>query len=173
MNKLDNQINEVNKDSRQGIFFGVNSGILTTLGVIAGISQTTKNPMYVVVSVLSLAISDCVGEAYGMYLSKKAEKIDDKSNGPFLSLVSVFLAKFITVLIFLLPLLFSWDLKYYKNLSWPMLYSVVMLAIIDYRLAKLRNEKPTHYIINHLILLLIVAVSTKFIGVSLSKLEKN
>lgn len=173
MNKLDETINAVNKDSRQGIFFGVNSGILTTVGVIAGISQTTKNPMYVVVSVLSLAISDCVGEAYGMYLSKKAEKVNDNGNGPFLSLISVFLAKFLTVLIFLVPLLFSWNLKYFKNLAWPILYSVIMLTIIDYRLAKLRNEKPTKYIVNHLLLLFIVAISTKFIGLKLSKLEKN
>ena len=172
MNTIRNKINEINtvdKDSRQGIFFGINSGILTTLGVIAGISQTTTNPMYIVVSVISLAISDCVGEAYGMYLSKKAEQVNDKGNGPLLSLISVFLAKFLTVLIFLVPLLFSWNLKYFKNLVWPIFYSIIVLVIIDYRLAKLRNEKPTQYIINHLILLIIVAISTKYIGIILSK----
>ena len=86
-----------NNDTRQGIFFGINSGVLTTVGVISGISQTTSNPMFVVVSVLSLAISDCVGEAYGMYLSKKAEHIKDTNNGPVVAMISMFLAKFLTV----------------------------------------------------------------------------
>ena len=51
----------INKDTRQGIFFGVNSGVITTVGLIVGISQTTINPLYIVVSVLSIAISDGCG----------------------------------------------------------------------------------------------------------------
>ena len=88
----------INNDTRQGIFFGINSGVLTTVGVIAGISQTTTNPMYVVISVISLAISDCIGEAYGMYLSKKAEQVNEQGNGPLNSLIGVFIAKFITAI---------------------------------------------------------------------------
>ncbi len=157
-----------NNDTRQGIFFGINSGILTTVGVIAGISQTTTNPMYVVISVISLAISDCVGEAYGMYLSKKAEQIQDNNYGPLLSLIGVFVAKFLTVVCFLIPLIFSWNLKYFKNLVWPTLYSIVVLISIDYKLAQMRQESKSKYIITHIILLLIVIISTKFIGQILS-----
>ena len=160
-----------NNDTRQGIFFGINSGVLTTVGVIAGISQTTTNPMFVVVSVLSLAISDCVGEAYGMYLSKKAEKITDNNLGPIVAMVSMFIAKFLTVICFLIPLFFAWNLKFYKNLLWPVAYSVVMLSIIDTKLSKMRGEDVKKYLINHAILLAIVVLSTRFIGQILSKLN--
>ena len=170
MNNIDTAIN--NNDTRQGIFFGVNSGILTTVGVIAGISQTTTNPMYVVISVLSLAISDCIGEAYGMYLSKKAELVKEKGYGPVYSLVAVFVAKFITVLLFLLPLLFYWNLKYFKNLSWPIIYSLIVLIFIDHRLAEMRKESKIKYIGTHVILLIIVVLSTKIIGQVLSKYKK-
>ena len=159
----------VNNDTRQGIFFGVNSGVLTTVGIISGISQTTTNPMYVVISVISLAISDSIGEAYGMYLSKKAEQVSEDGSGPLYSLIAVFLSKFITVLLFLAPLLFVWNLKYYKNLVWPLLYSLIVLVIIDNKLAEMRKESKLKYIITHIILLFIVVVSTKGIGQILSK----
>jgi vacuolar iron transporter family protein len=162
----------MNDNTRQGIFFGINSGVLTTVGVIAGISQTTTNPMYVIISVLSLAISDCIGEAYGMYISKKAEQVTQNDNGPLYSLVSVFLAKFITVILFLVPLIFYWNLKYYKNLLWPMLYSLFVLIYIDNRLAEMRKESKTKYIVTHMVLLFIVVISTKYIGQALGNYKK-
>lgn len=164
-------LSALNNDTRQGIFFGINSGVLTTVGVIAGISQTTTNPMFVVVSVLSLAISDCVGEAYGIYLSKKAEKINNNDNGPIIAMVSAFIAKFVTVICFLIPLIFAWNLKYYKNLLWPVFYSAIMLIIIDIKLSEMRNEDIKKYLLSHAVLLFIVVLSTKFIGQVLSKLN--
>lgn len=166
---MDTNSKIINNDTRQGIFFGINSGILTTVGVIAGISQTTTNPMYVVISVISLAISDCIGESYGMYLSKKAEQVSEQGYGPLYSLIAVFLSKFITVLLFLVPLLFVWNLKYYKNLLWPILYSLIVLIAIDNKLAEMRKESKIKYIITHVILLFVVVLSTKLIGQVLSK----
>jgi VIT1/CCC1 family predicted Fe2+/Mn2+ transporter len=168
MNKL---LSTFNNDTRQGIFFGINSGVLTTVGVIAGISQTTTNPMIVVVSVLSLAISDCVGESYGMYLSKKAEKVNETNSGPVVAMISMFIAKFLTVICFLIPLLFVWNIKYYKNLMWPVLYAVIMLTIIDIRLSKLRGEDVKKYFATHGLLLFVVVISTKHIGQILSKIK--
>jgi vacuolar iron transporter family protein len=168
---MNNVLSVLNNETRQGIFFGINSGVLTTVGIISGISQTTTNPMFIVVSVLSLAISDCVGEAYGIYLSKKAEKINNNDNGPMIAMISAFISKFMTVICFLIPLLFSWNLKYFKNLVWPVLYSIVMLILIDVRLSELRNEDIKKYLISHMILLFIVVISTKFIGQTLSKLN--
>ena len=168
MNKL---LSTFNNDTRQGIFFGINSGVLTTVGVIAGISQTTTNPMIVVVSVLSLAISDCLGEAYGIYLSKKAEKVNETNSGPVVAMISMFISKFITVIGFLIPLLFAWNIKYYKNLMWPVLYSVIMLTIIDIRLSKLRGDDVKQYLASHGLLLLVVVMSTKYIGQVLYKIK--
>ena len=114
MKKDNNNSFIVNKDLRQGMFFGMNSGIITTVGLIAGISQTITNPMYLIISVISIAISDGAGEAYGIYISKKAEQIEDESDGPIFSMLSLFLSKLIIVLFFLFPLLFSWNVKYIK-----------------------------------------------------------
>lgn len=164
-----NAIDKMDNDSRQGVFFGINSGIITTVGLIAGISQTTTNPMFIVISVLSIAISDGIGEAYGIFLSKKAEKTLDNSSGPMLSLISLFSAKFLTVVFFLFPLLFYWNLKYFKNLFWPIIWSVIMLTLIDIKLSKMRNEPIYKFLVPHYILLAIVVILTKYIGVLLNK----
>lgn len=161
----------MNKDLRQGIFFGINSGILATVGLIVGVAQTTTNPLYIVVSVLSLAISDGIGESYGIFLSKKAENTENKGYGPIYSLISLLLAKIFTVLLFLIPLLFNWDIKYYKNLIWPIFLSLIMLTIIDYNLAKLRDEKLHKFVVPHYILLALVVFSTKIIGMLLNKIN--
>ena len=42
-----------NSDYRQGIFFGVNSGLITTTGLLAGIAQTTNNPIIIIISKIS------------------------------------------------------------------------------------------------------------------------
>lgn len=158
----------LDKDARQGLFFGLNSGIITTVGLIAGMSQTTSNPLYIVISVLSIAVSDGIGEGYGIYISKKAENTDNNGSGPIYSLVALFVSKVVVMLCFLLPLLFYWNIKYYKNLLWPILWSVIVLTIIDYRLATIRDEPIYNYLIPHYILLVIVLVITKSIGIILS-----
>ena len=43
----------INDDTRQGLFYGVNSGVLTTMGVLGGLSQVTSNIKVIVVAILS------------------------------------------------------------------------------------------------------------------------
>ena len=76
-------------DLRQGFFFGLNSGVLTTSGLISGLIQTNINYKILIISVLSLIISDSFSESYGLYLSKKAEDIKDITKGPLLSMMSL------------------------------------------------------------------------------------
>ena len=71
---LSKALHKIPESFRQGIFFSLNSGVITTTGLLAGISQTTTNPAFIVISIISLALSDSVSEAFGLFLSKKAEK---------------------------------------------------------------------------------------------------
>ena len=108
-------------DLRQGFFFGLNSGVLTTSGLISGLIQTNINYKILIISVISLAISDSFSEAYGLFLSKKAEDIKDITKGPLLSMMSLFTTKFVIVMSFLIPLLFSKSLKVFK---FPHIYTI-------------------------------------------------
>ena len=148
-------------DLRQGFFFGLNSGVLTTSGLISGLIQTNINYKVLIISVLSLAISDSFSESYGLYLSKKAEDIKDFTKGPLLSMISLFATKFIIVMSFLIPLLFSKNLKIFKNLTWVIGWSVLLLFILDYNLCTMRNESFCLYFIPHIIVLFFVIYSTR------------
>ena len=117
---------------RQGFVFGANSGIITTTGVITGLVQTNISRLFLIVSVISLAISDSISEGYGMYLSKKAQNITDNSNGPLYALISLMVVKFLVVISFLIPLLFTKDLKVYKNMSWVLCWAIFLLIILTF-----------------------------------------
>lgn len=156
--------NELKDDFRQGFFFGLNAGVLTTSGLITGLIQTNISYKILIISVLSLAISDSFSESYGLYLSKKAENITDFTKGPLIALISLFCTKFIIVISFLLPLLFTRNLKIFKNLYWVLGWSILLLTILDYNLCKMRNESFLEYFIPHIFVLFMVVYSTKYFG---------
>ena len=156
---------------RQGFVFGTNSGVLTTTGVISGLVQTEISKLFLIVSIISLAISDSISEAYGMYLSKKAQNISDKSNGPLYALISLMIVKFFVVISFLIPLLFTKDLKVFKNMTWVLGWGVFLLFILDYQLCVMRNESFWSYFIPHIGVLLFVIFLTKYFGNLINKLK--
>ena len=149
---------------RQGLFFGLHSGVITTAGLLFGIVQGNISVKYLVISVLSLAIADGSSEGYGMYLSKKAEKKDDKGLGPMYAGVSLGIIKFITVLSFLLPLLIKKDVKIFKNPYWIYGWGLLLLFIINYTISNLRNESFMNHFIPHILVLFLVTQITKFFG---------
>ena len=156
---------------RQGFVFGANSGILTTTGVITGLIQTNISRLFLIVSVISLAISDSISEGYGMYLSKKAQNITDNSNGPLFALIGLMVIKFFVVISFLIPLLFTKDLKVFKNMTWVLGWGVFLLFILDYQLCVMRNESFWSYFIPHIGVLLFVIFLTKYFGNLINKLK--
>ena len=164
-------ITKLPESLRQGLFFGLNSGVITTTGLLAGISQTTNNYIYIIVAIISLAISDGFSEAYGLYISKKVEKVDDDSINPFYSLVSLLLTKTVIVISFLIPFMFSKDMTYFKNLYWPFVWGMFILLILDFHLSYIREENILKYLIPHTIILLIVMLLSKFFSRILIKFK--
>ena len=153
---------ELIDDIRQGFFFGLNSGVITTSGLIAGLVQTNIDYKILIISIISLAISDSFSESYGIYLSKKAEDTKDITNGPLLSSFSLLTTKFLIVISFLLPLLFTKSLGYYKNLSWVIVWSTILLFILDYYLSVIRDENFFLYFVPHLLVLFAVIYFAKY-----------
>ena len=154
----------MNDNLRQGFIFGLNSGIITTAGLISGLVQAKVSKVIIMISVLSLALSDSISEAYGMFLSKKAKDVKDFSNGPYYALISLLLTKFFVVISFLIPLIFTNDIKFYKNLSWVVCWSIFLIVILDINLSILRNESFMYYFIPHIVILLFVIFVSKNIG---------
>ena len=160
----------VDSHLRQGLIFGINSGVITTAGVLAGLVQTSVSPLIVIVTIVSLAISDGLSEAYGLFMSKKVEKPGDKSKGPAKSFFGLLFTKMLVVLSFLIPFLFSMKLNYYKNMLWPMLWGVLILTALDYYASRLRKEKMLPYLVKHYILLGVTLILNVFFGKMITRI---
>lgn len=154
----------MNSSLRQGMFFGANSGIITTVGLITGLVQTNISKNYLIISIMSLAIADSISEAYGMYISKKAEDKDDDSKNPMYALIGLLIMKFLIVVSFLIPFLFSKSLKYYKNLYWVIGWALFLISIVDYNISELRDESFIGYLIPHAMILFLVIYLTRLFG---------
>ena len=154
----------MNSSLRQGMFFGANSGIITTVGLITGLVQTKISKNYLIISIISLAIADSISEAYGMYISKKAEDTEDDSQNPFFALIGLLIMKFLIVISFLIPFAFSDSLKYYKNLYWIVGWSLFLISLVDYNISELRDEPLLSYLIPHTIILFLVIYLTQMFG---------
>tara|TARA_B100000242_G_C42937802_1_gene434894 strand:- start:286 stop:777 length:492 start_codon:yes stop_codon:yes gene_type:complete len=160
----------VDSDLRQGLIFGVSSGVITTSGLLAGLVQTPVSPIIVIVTIVSLAVSDGISESYGLFISKKVEEPDDKGQGPTKSFLGLLFTKMAIVLSFLIPFLFSRKLGYYKNMSWPILWGLLIITLLDYYASSLRNENMLPYLARHYIVLFITLVLNIFFGRMINKL---
>ena len=160
----------LDSDLRQGLIFGVSSGVITTSGLLAGLVQTPVSPIIVIVTIVSLAISDGISESYGLFISKKVEDPDDKGPGPVKSFLGLLFTKMAIVLSFLIPFLFSRKLGYYKNMSWPILWGLLIVTLLDYYASSLRNENMLPYLAQHYVVLFITLVLNIFFGRMINKL---
>ena len=61
---------------KSGFSFGITSGIVTTLGLIVGLSSGTHSELAVIGGILSIAIADGLSESMSMHVSRKSENRD-------------------------------------------------------------------------------------------------
>ena len=111
------------------------------MGVLGGLSQVTSNIKVIVVAILSLGLSDGLSEGHSLWFSKKAQDTKDTSSNPLKAGVGLISTKLLITFSYLVPLLFTKDLTMYKNMSFPIIWSAVLLLIIDTQLIKLREKE--------------------------------
>ena len=151
----------INEDTRQGLFYGVNSGVLTTMGVLGGLSQVTSNIKVIVVAILSLGLSDGLSEGHSLWFSKKAQDTNDVSSNPLKAGLGLITTKLLVTFSYLVPLLFTKDLTMYKNMSFPIIWSAFLLLVIDTQLIKLREkESIMKYLVPQAIIIVFLVAMT-------------
>ena len=154
----------VSDSLRQGLFFGFNSGIITSVGVLAGLSGVVNSPKIIIVALISIALSDGLSEAYSLYFSIKSKKETKDDIKAIKALKGVVLSKVAVTLSFLLPLLFVKDLKMYKNMSFPIIWGAILLLFIDFNLIKDKDEQIQKYLIPQVGIILFLILFGKIFG---------
>ena len=146
--------------TKTGYSFGFASGIITPLGLMVGLYSGTHSELAVIGGILTIAVADSLSDALGIHFSKESEKKTSHKQ-VWEATFATFFSKMFFALAFLIPLLF-FNLKTAVIVS--VIWGFVILSILCLNIARLRKEKPFIFLIQHLLIAVIVVVSTYFLG---------
>ncbi len=84
----------MNDSLRTGIFFGLTSASITTLGLMVGLHSGTGSKAIVLGGILTIAIADAFSDALGIHISEESENKHTEKE-IWISTIATFLAKFL------------------------------------------------------------------------------
>ncbi|MFA5856642.1 MAG: hypothetical protein WC867_04740 [Candidatus Pacearchaeota archaeon] len=151
----------MNIATRKGVGFGLTSGVITTLGVITGLNSAAGSKSIIIGGILTIAIADAFSDSLGVHISEESGHKNTKEKEIWSSTKSTFISKFLVALTFLLPVLL-FELNYAIYIS--IIYGLFLIAIFSYYISKKHEVSPTHAIIEHLSIAIIVIILTSNIS---------
>jgi VIT1/CCC1 family predicted Fe2+/Mn2+ transporter len=140
---------------KSGFGFGITSGIVTTLGLIVGLSSGTHSELAVIGGILSIAIADGLSESMSMHVSRKSENRDRLYIWE--STIATLFAKFIVTMSFAIPvLLTNLQTAVMIDIGW----GLFLLVILSFLVSEYEGRKKWKDILEHLLVaILVVALS--------------
>ncbi|MBR9680101.1 MAG: hypothetical protein GOU99_03575 [Candidatus Altiarchaeota archaeon] len=150
---------------KSGISFGLTEAIITTLGLIFGLSAGTNSKLAVIGGILTIAIADAFSDAFGIHIFQESKNASKKE--VWQASLATFFSKFIFTLSFIIPvLLFELRTAVLLNLLW----GLVVMTVLSIFIALERNEPPVHVVIEHLGIMILVVILTNYAGSLISRI---
>ena len=149
---------------KTGIAFGVTSGVITTLGLLVGLSFSSGMKLIVIWGILTIAVADSLSDALGIHVSQESDK-KNKADHIRESTITTFIVKFVIACSFLIPV-FIFDLTTATIIG--VVWWLLLLTILSYIIAKSQKKSPLHAIFEHVGIWALVVVITYFIGIFIS-----
>lgn len=144
----------------KGACFGLTSGIITTLGMMVGLSSGTNSRMVVIGGIVSIALADSFSDALGIHVSEESDKKKTEKE-VWLSTLTTFLSKLIFSSLFIIPVLL---LPLKDAIIVSVLGGMLLLGILSYFIAIDKKENPAYVISEHLFIAALVVVITYYAG---------
>ena len=94
----------MNHSLKIGFSFGLTSGIITTLGLMVGLSSGTHSKLVVIGGILTIAIADSFSDALGIHISEESEN-RHTTREIWEATMATFASKFVFALSFIVPVL--------------------------------------------------------------------
>ena len=150
-----------NKGARTGVFFGATSGVITTIGLIAGLNAGTKSLAAVLGGILVVAVADAMSDAMGIHLAQESDP-DSTHEHIWAATIWTFLTKLVVALTFAFPLIwFPLQVAVAVSVGWGLL----VITLLSAYLAKVQNGRVLHVVTEHLLIAVVVVAVSHFIGV--------
>ncbi|MFA6963893.1 MAG: VIT1/CCC1 transporter family protein [Patescibacteria group bacterium] len=144
--------------SKIGFSFGATSGIITTLGLIVGLTASDATRAVVIGGVLTIAFADAFSDALGIHISEESEETHTKKE-IWTATLSTYFSKLVIALSFLIPLaFFSSTVALIICIAW----GTLLLGLLNYIIAP--KDKKWETISEHLLIGMVVIVIGFVIG---------
>jgi len=143
-----------------GFNFGLTSGIITTLGLMVGLNSSTHSKLVVIGGILTIAIADALSDAMGIHIAEESEN-KHTAKEVWESTFSTIFFKFIFSSIFIIPVLL---LELSKAILINIMLGLYLLFVNSFVIAREQNTNPWKIIGEHLIIAVLVIITTHFIG---------
>jgi VIT1/CCC1 family predicted Fe2+/Mn2+ transporter len=143
-----------------GVSFGLTSGIITTLGLMAGLNSGTHSRLAVIGGIITIAVADAFSDSLGIHISEESENVHTRKE-IWRSTLATFMAKFIFALTFLIPVLF-FELRNAVIIS--VVWGLFALSFLSYRIAKIQKSGIINAILEHVGIAAIVIIVSHLVG---------
>lgn len=161
-----NSLSEATKDMqmkesiKKGFGFGLTSGVITTLGMMVGLSASTGSRTAVIGGIIAIAIADAFSDAVGIHISEEAEN-HHSTKEVWEATFSTLFSKFLFALTFVVPVLvFQLSAAIFVSVCW----GVSLVIIFSWHLAKLQGTKIYTVILEHVAIVGLVILITHYVG---------
>ena len=146
--------------ARTGLYFGATSGVITTIGLIAGLNAGTNSVAAVLGGILVIAVADSLSDALGIHLAEEADPETSHSH-VWSATVSTFLTKFVFAITFAIPVLL---LPLWPAVLASVAWGLLVIAVLSYFIARSQGSSPLAIIGEHVLIAIIVVVASHYIG---------
>ncbi len=136
------KIADKKKEYLQSAMFGINDALVSTTGVIVGVSTGTSNKQVVVLAGVVTILVEALSMGSGQYLSSKSAHQLDKSDAtrvPIISGIIMYFGYFFAGLVPLLPILL-FPMEYSRNIA--IIASLLGLIVLGYVKGKIVKVSP-------------------------------
>ena len=145
---------------KTGFSFGLMSGVITPLGLMVGLNAGTHSRLAVIGGIVTIAVADAFSDALGIHVAEES-----KNNGSvsevWESTIAALLAKFLTALTFVVPVLL---LPLEESVMVSMGWGLSLLVVLSYFLARVQQIQAWKVIAEHVVIGVSVIVITYYVG---------
>lgn len=151
---------------KTGLSFGLNSAVITTLGLIIGLSAGTHYKTVVLGGILTIAIADALSDSMGIHISEESEGKHTQKQ-IWISTLSTFLTKFLISISFMFPVLF---LPLTGATIISLLWGFLLLILFSYYIGRDEKVNTWRVILEHISIAFMVVLVTHYTGTWVSVL---
>jgi VIT1/CCC1 family predicted Fe2+/Mn2+ transporter len=150
----------VDHSVRVGISFGLTSGVITTLGLLVGLSAGTSSRIAVLGGVFTIAVADSLSDALGIHVSEEAEGVHSQRE-VWIATVATFGSKLGMALTFAVPvILLDLDAAVVVSILW----GALALSLLSWNLARSQGVKAGPVVAEHLVVAAVVITASYLVG---------